>query len=261
MTTHSHTNKKKASPNSSTAHKKPEVMQGKHSSHSAKKQAGQGIRKIPRACQKRITQFYHHLTAKDVKRYVEDWKSLTPTTDPQRANRWKFAYCTIHTPWERSCEQFEKIKGHYGHTELTTLRRALSSTSGGMYDLKSKAIHHFQLAWKNDTPLFEPTNNWQDFRDKLVTELPGIGYAKTSFALEMIYPNEAKCLCLDRHMLKACGWTDVNSTVSKDQYRYYEDYWLDISREYKVPPVISRNIYWDQIQQQPNSFYWANSLT
>ncbi|MAT87222.1 MAG: hypothetical protein CL532_01545 [Aestuariivita sp.] len=130
-----------------------------------------------------------------------------------------------------------------------------------MFEIKANALTHFQLTWNTEQNLFnKPQDNWQKHRDKLVNALPGIGYAKTSFALEMIYPNEAECLCLDRHMLKAFGFTDVNSTVSKEQYYHYENYWLDHAKAFRVPAVISRNIFWDQIQNQTNSLYWASSL-
>jgi hypothetical protein len=61
-------------------------------------------------------------------------------------------------------------------------------------------------------------------------------------------------------MLKAFGWEDVNISPSEAQYHYYENYWIDISNEYKLSPVISRNLFWDKIQQQNSSLYWAKHL-
>lgn len=119
---------------------------------------------------------------------------------------------------------------------------------------------HFQHTWNVEPDLFHPTNDWQAYRNKLVKQLPGIGYAKTSFAIEMLYPTEAQCLCLDRHMLKSFGFLDVDETVTENQYMKYESYWLETSNSFGVPPAISRNIWWDQIQKQPNSLYWAKHL-
>ena len=129
-----------------------------------------------------------------------------------------------------------------------------------MWSIKANGIYHFQLEWATNKQLFKPTNDWQTWRNELVETLPGIGQAKVSFAIEMIHPTEAQCICLDRHMLKAFGWTQLDSQPELDQYMIYEDYWLKLSAEQGVPPVISRNIFWDRIQKQDSSLYWANSI-
>jgi len=129
-----------------------------------------------------------------------------------------------------------------------------------MWGIKAKGIHHFQLEWATNNQLFQPTSDWQAWRNKLVKALPGIGPAKVSFAIEMIHPTEAQCICLDRHMLKAFGWTQLDSQPELEQYTLYENYWLHKSAERNIPPVISRNIFWDKIQQQNSSMYWANSI-
>jgi len=84
--------------------------------------------------------------------------------------------------------------------------------------------------------------------------------AKTSFAIEMIRPLDAQIICIDRHMFKAFGWEDVDRGASPAQYTYYEDYWNELSNSYGIPPVISRNLFWDKVQKQDSSMYWAKYL-
>jgi hypothetical protein len=151
------------------------------------------------------------------------------------------------------------IKDLHGITPTSHLKDLLSQSTGGMYNIKAKGIHHFQLNWVNKPDFFKPTYGWQAWRNDLVQTLPNIGYAKTSFAIEMNYPLQAQCLCLDRHMLKAFGW-NIERTANQRQYEHYESYWLNKSKQLNIPPVISRNIFWDELQNQPNSLYWAHVL-
>ena len=72
--------------------------------------------------------------------------------------------------------------------------------------------------------------------------------AKTSFAIEMISPLDAQIICIDRHMFKAFGWENVDDACSYEQYKYYEDYWIELSQSIDAPPAISRNLFWDKIQ-------------
>ena len=224
------------------------------------KSDGQAIQPIPRASRKRITKFFEGLTPYKVSQYKRDWSTIAPKTDQETINRWRFAYCTIHTPWERSCDQYNQIKGIYGYTTRQRLEHKLSCSSGGMWSLKANGIYHFQMKWLTDRKLFQPTNDWQQWRNKLIERLPNIGQAKISFAIEMIHPHTAQCLCLDRHMLKTFGWTMLDHQPELPQYQHYENYWLKQSHHYNVPPVISRNIFWDKIQNQTNSLYWAHVL-
>lgn len=185
-----------------------------------------------------------------------------PTNDTTELNRWQFAYCTIHTPWLRSCLQYDAIKHLTINSTYYKLLHLFKQTGGGMFYHKAEGVHSLHTHWSTSRNMFNPNNitNWQSWRDKLVNKLRRIGHAKTSFAIEMIKPLDAQIICIDRHMFKAFGWQDPNTTASPKQYRYYEDYWLELSNSYDIPPVISRNLFWDQIQQQSSSMYWANYL-
>ena len=260
MTTVTHTTQDHPSVNLYTDVNQQDPMLPKPYPNSKKIQAGQAIRSIPRGAKKEITNFFSTLTPKLINSYISDWSSLIPTTKQNQINRWRFAYCTVHTPWERSCDQFNQIKNIYGYIPIDRLRHLLSQSTGGMHTVKATGLCHFQLLWDMEPTLFKPTNDWQQWRNNLIPRLPNIGQAKISFAIEMIHPLKAQCLCLDRHMLKAFGWTHMDINPSLRQYTHYENYWLHISNQYNVPPVISRNIFWDKIQNQSDSTYWTHVL-
>ena len=219
-----------------------------------------GLLPIPVENRDKIKKFFNDLDTATVERYIEDWTDLSPKGANDISNRWKFSYCTMNTAWERSCEQFETIRHTNGIIPKAMLMEKLAQSSGGMWESKSNGIHHFSLLWWKNRDIFTPTDNWQDWRNSLIDTLVNIGQAKISFAIEMTHPLTAQCLCLDRHMLRAFGWDDHGKSPTLSQYIHYEDYWLNQSDKHNIPPVISRNIYWDRIQQQQNSYYWAHVI-
>jgi thermostable 8-oxoguanine DNA glycosylase len=222
--------------------------------------AASDIVQVPRLCKQRITKFFAGITPRKKQQYIDDWSQLTPRSNHSKLNRWRFAYCTVHTPWLRSCEQYDLIKNKNKTSTYDTLVQLLKQTSGGMFTIKATGINHLQELWSKDPSMFEPTSDWQSWRDNLASKLKKLGMAKTSFAIEMLHPLNANLICIDRHMFKAFGWHRVDDSASVKQYRYYEDYWLDMSAAFNVSPVIARNIFWDKIQKQPNSLYWAKYL-
>lgn len=216
---------------------------------------------VPRLCRQRITKFFASITQRKRDQYTYDWSQLVPKSQHASLNRWRFAYCTVHTPWLRSCEQYDLIKNTNTKYSESNLVAKLKQSSGGMWSIKAAGISNLHSHWQTNPSMFTPnTDDWQSWRDHLVTKLNKLGMAKTSFAIEMLYPTTAQLICIDRHMFKAFGWHRVDDSASVRQYRYYEDYWLDMSNQHNIAPVIARNIYWDKIQQQPSSHYWANYL-
>ena len=222
---------------------------------------GQDIISVPRACRKRIESFFATIDNDTVDRYKTDWQTIMPKSDREHINRYRFAYCTVHTSWANSCDQYNAIKRTNADTTYNSLHRMLKNSQGGMYQIKATGIDNLQYLWRRHRNLFTPQpDNWQSWRNKLAKMLKKLGLAKTSFAIEMIRPLDAQIICIDRHMFKAFGWEDVDRGASPAQYKYYEDYWNELSNSYGIPPVISRNLFWDKIQKQDSSMYWAKYL-
>ena len=268
MTTHSPTPEDPHSPSSSTDAKKRGRKPRKPSKPSKKQKVGQAIIKIPRACKKNIEKFFYGLrdNPEKLERYLVDWGlDIKPRSEHGELNRWRFAFCTVHTPWLRSCEQYQDIQHSFGNINKDTLEKKLSLSAGGMFKIKAQGIDNLHNLWSSTRELFDSDGlssraEWRSWRNKLTRKLDKLGMAKTSFAIEMLQPLKAKVICIDRHMFKAFGWENVDISSTNKQYEYYEDYWLDLSAEYGVPPVISRNIFWDNIQNEPTSMYWGNYL-
>ena len=234
---------------------------------SKKKRVGPVITTVPRRCRKNIELFFHSLKNKQDKleQYRKDWgDKIKPKSDLGKLNRWRFAFCTVHTPWLYSCLQYLDVRNLYEST-LEGFIEKLSYSSGGMYKIKGEGIYNLQNLWQNSPELFSLSElssreEWQTARNRLARKLNKLGLAKTSFAIEMLQPLKAKVICIDRHMFKTFGWENVDKSASHKQYEYFENYWLDLCEEHNVEPAISRNYYWDIIQQQPSSMYWGEYL-
>ena len=253
--------------NLSTAVKKQDSKQAKPLPLLKKKRVGRATTPIPRQCKKQIEKFFYSLREKEnqLTQYRNEWgKEIKPQSDQGKLNRWKFAFCTVHTPWLRSCEQFTDISTHHTNVDQARLEDLLAKSKGGMYIIKAEGIHNLHKLWDTsaifDLDGLSSRSEWRKARNKLTKKLDKLGLAKTSFALEMLEPLKAKVICIDRHMFKSFGWANVDRSASTNQYEYYEDYWLDLCEEYKVEPAISRNLYWDIIQKQNSSMYWGEYL-
>ena len=128
----------------------------------------------------------------------------------------------------------------------------------GLHNNRVRFISQFaQKFWQDPDWYKYQGGDWQQFRNRLVKEILGLGIAKVSFALEMIYPNRARVTCMDTHLFQAYGLDQ-----SKDARRYLEieNYWLGMCRMWNVPSYIARCILWDRKQDQADSRYWSYVL-
>ena len=80
---------------------------------------------VPRACRKRIETFFEGINPIDVERYKSDWQTIMPNSDREQLNRYRFAYCTVHTSWANSCDQYNAVKKYDASITYDTLLRML----------------------------------------------------------------------------------------------------------------------------------------
>ena len=100
--------------------------------------------------------------------------------------------------------------------------------------------------------------------NRLAKDLIGIGLAKTSFALELCYPNTVEVVCLDVHMLRVLNLNTQGYRASSEkeirEYQKGEEVWLNKSQNLLVSPYITRCLWWDLNQGQEDSRYWSYCL-
>jgi hypothetical protein len=103
----------------------------------------------------------------------------------------------------------------------------------------------------------EDEESWTEWRDRLVKSILGLGKAKVSFALEMMYPVEAQVACMDTHLFQVYG---LDQSKNSKYYNTIEADWVDRSNKRGLAPYMARCLYWDKNQNRKNSRYWSKVL-
>ena len=202
---------------------------------------------------------FNSFDSEEVEGYKSYWQSIAPKNDTEEFQRWLFAFMSVHTTWERNVIGYEAIKDWtVWFNDDKKLMEIIKGAAVGLHNNRVRFISEFaRKFWANPSAYKHQGGSWQDFRNKLVKNILGLGIAKVSFGLEMIYPNEAKVTCMDTHLFQAFGLDQ-----SKDARRYIEieNYWLGMCAMWNVPSTIARAILWDRKQDKTDSRYWTYVL-
>jgi hypothetical protein len=88
----------------------------------------------------------------------------------------------------------------------------------------------------------------------------GIGRAKTSFGIEMIFPDTTKVVCADIHQCRLYGLPSTLAESPKMIHAYdkLEHHWVTTSKERGLSPFYTRNIYWNRVSKKPNTRFWSH---
>ncbi len=207
-----------------------------------------------------IDEFFESVEDSEKKTYLNYWKGLKPINDSERFQRFLFAFMSVHTTWERNIIGYNSIKDWWNWiNKWNVLEEKIIESRVGLHNNRLRFISKFTLKyWSNPSYFDKGTNEpWQEFRNRIMNEIVGLGLAKSSFAVEMIYPNEAEIVCVDTHIFQAYGLSQ-----KKDLKRYsdIEKHWVENSLKKGLPPYISRCIYWDRKQEKSDSRYWSHVL-
>lgn len=216
---------------------------------------------------KALNTIFGYFDNNKISEYSKYWNSVTPSSNSEIFKRWLFAYTSIHTTWEANVRAYKHIKNfEQWINDKSKLDEQLLLARAGCHNQKANSIWDFSSKFWNNPDEFRKSSNesWVSLRNRLSNNLIGIGLAKTSFALELCYPNEAEIVCLDVHMLRLL---DMNTNgyrkdSKKDvlEYNNGENIWIEHSSNLKASPYITRCLYWDINQGQKDSRYWSECL-
>ena len=166
-----------------------------------------------------VAKFFSLIRDKEISDYTNYWSQLQPRFIDEAFKRYVFAFLSVHTTWENNCKAYNILK-----------------------DFNK---------WKEDD------ESWTEWRDRLTKSILGLGKAKTSFALEMMYPVDAQVACMDTHLFKAYG---LDQTKDSKHYHQIEADWVERSNKRGLAPYMARCLYWDKNQNRKNSRYWSKVL-
>jgi thermostable 8-oxoguanine DNA glycosylase len=209
---------------------------------------------------KQVDEFFDSIEDNEIKFQFDYWKKLKPINDSERFQRFLFAFMSVHTSWESNIRGYNLIKDWWTWmNQWDNLKEKLIESRVGLHNNRLRFISEFTLKfWSNPSNFDRGLNeNWNGFRNRIVKEITGLGLAKSSFAIEMIYPDEAEVVCLDTHLFQAYG---LDQTKHRKMYDNLESHWVKNSVKKDLPPYIARCIYWDRKQEKQDSRYWSHVL-
>jgi len=207
-----------------------------------------------------VDSFFESIQPEEIKFQYDYWKKLKPINDSERFQRFLFAFTSVHTSWEANIRGYNLIKDWWTWmNQWDNLKEKLIESRIGLHNNRLRFISEFTLKfWSNPSNFDRGLNeNWNGFRNRIVKEITGLGLAKSSFAIEMIYPDEAEVVCLDTHLFQAYGLDQVKH---RKKYDLLENHWVKNSVKKDLPPYIARCIYWDRKQEKSDSRYWSHVL-
>lgn len=192
--------------------------------------------------------------------YREYWATIKPKTPAEVYERWLFAFLSVHTTWQRNVSSFQLLQGKKVSASKSELFDTIVSAGVGLHHMRTDGIWKFHYDfWANpESWMFDGQERWSDYRDRMMARCHGLKEAKTSFALELCYPDECGVVCLDTHMLQLYGCTKKGTAVSPNKYREMEQHWLACCQKRQLPSPLVRHVYWDKVQKQPDTKYWTH---
>jgi len=190
--------------------------------------------------------------------YCEYWRKITPDCERGKLNRWLFAFASVHTTWQANLRLYKLLAGtDEWFTNTDVLHTICKDSRAGLHHNRTKYISSFV----NSSGLYRLAVNKTGgcnelMRNYFVSQILGLGLAKTSFAFELLDPIGCQVVCLDTHMLQLYG-LKPGAVVTKKTYNFMEQHWVKCCNKNNIPPAIARHIFWDNKQKQPNTRYWS----
>jgi thermostable 8-oxoguanine DNA glycosylase len=209
-----------------------------------------------------LDKFLSKLSKGAIKTNTEYWDSLTIKNDFEYFQRWVFAICSVHTTWESNVKGYNLLMSDLSWTiSKKRLEEIIHKSGLGMHTRRIKGLWQLVEGFRYNPKEFYKSDleNWEEARNRLVGRIFGLGYAKTTFAITLSFPTQAKLVCLDVHILRFMGY-DRDGTPSGRFYLDMEQVWLKICRKHKVNPAVVREVYWDRVQNRMNPRYWSYCL-
>jgi len=208
-----------------------------------------------------IEQFFASITPFERNSQTEYWSSLVPQNSSECFQRFLFAYCSVHTTWESNIKAYKLIKNWWEWVnQWDILEDRFKRSGAGLYRNRVRFIKDFSAKFWSNPNFFTQrliSESWADYRNRIEKEILGLGMAKSSFAIEMMYPVLGQVFCSDTHMFQLYG---RNQTKDSKQYGEIERHWVRMCFEYDIAPYVARCIFWDRKQNRKNSRYWSHVL-
>lgn len=200
-----------------------------------------------------------------VRRELDYWQRMTPRDPRDQLRRWLFAFCSVHTTWQNNVRGYDAVKDLAWLRDKALLLKRLEDSRVGLHNMRTAFIWKFKKQFLMCPDFFtrHAGESWIQARNRIHDGISGLGYAKTSFAMELCFPLEAELVCLDVHMLRLYGRDDMNGRSGNrfhELYHTMESDWVERALTRSIPSYIARCVYWDRLHRKRSSRYWSRCL-
>jgi thermostable 8-oxoguanine DNA glycosylase len=205
----------------------------------------------------RVEKFFESIKGSEIDRHVDLWQKITPESTEEYFKRYIFAFLSVHSTWEVNVKSYLALKDWYNWiNNEDELKSRLISCGSGLHNNRTKFLSAFSRSFWEDPSSFLKSENtpWSERRNEISKKIKGLGLAKSSFALEMIYPLEAQVCCMDVHLFRFFG---LDQSKHNSSYNVIEKKWIELSEKFSIPSYIARAIYWNRNQEKEDCNYWA----
>jgi hypothetical protein len=186
------------------------------------------------------------------------FQKITPKNQMEIYNRFLFAFCSVHVNWQSNIRGYLLLKDSY-HNDKKELEKKIKQSGLGLINIRTKAIYEFTLKYIKNPQFYlkYDCESWQQYEDRLRNDIYGLGFAKTAFAIELIYPTKAEVVCTDVWILR---WAKQPSSVSKTIHLKVKQGFLNHCKKHKILPIEMRWKMWDGFQNKSDPRYWSYVL-
>ena len=205
----------------------------------------------------KVEKFFHSISKDEIDRHCELWNKIVPESSEEIFKRYLFAFLSVHSTWESNVKGYLATKDWYNWiANPEVLSQRLQESRIGLHNNRTKYLIQFaQDFWQNSKKYQKQADeSWADCRDRIEKNILGLGLAKSSFALEMIYPMESSVVCLDTHLFQ---FYSLNQNKHTNQYKKLESHWTQWAKMFNLPSYIARCIYWNRNQNKNDCSYWS----
>jgi hypothetical protein len=172
-----------------------------------------------------------------------------------------FAFASVHTTWRKNVDLYALLWDMGWIFDQDELSRRVFESRAGLTNNRTKFIWQFQKNYWADPSFYlkGDSETWPEYRDRVEKYTVGLGHAKTSFFVEMVYFDQARVVCGDTHQLQLYGLKG-NVSPGRKMMNYVERHWVEECARLDLPPVTARWYLWDRKQKKTNSRYWSYVL-
>lgn len=209
---------------------------------------------------KEAEDFFASIDQADIDFQSKYWEKLQPINDTERFQRFLFAFTSVHTSWKSNIAAYSLIKNWWEWmNNWQVLEDRLRQSGAGLYNNRVRFIKDFAIKYWSNPSFYSKAigESWVSYRNRIEDTIIGLGMAKSSFSIEMLYPTACQVVCFDTHIFQLYG---LDQTKDAKKYEEIERHWVRMCFEYNVPPYVARCIYWDKKQGHKDSRYWSYVL-